>query len=403
MMFAPRENQRIRGDQRFPPDTISAEEFVRIEDLFRQDMFSIDSANVVREDGKLKALLRVSWRVQNSDSNSMFQEQSRTLAYFDRPKMPTPAFTLVPSSGAQGFLQGMISGISGLGIDFPDFPEFGSRFSVMTFFPRSTRALLNEKLRKSLLERVGVTVQTGTDGRIAIYQSGLFLTQFEHQEFLKVAEELAECIFESAALLMADNRPNGKEVIEAYQSMGMLGPSKDLLVTGEDVSQLLSQSIPREIPNKLLKKAYGESSGLMAIGIIFAVVGLIFLPQISDKLSALLFSVFTLVGLSLAYFAMRYRKSRKRLLRDGTCESYEVRDVQASNTYEKSTRLYFVTADGGAGTIHLKVHREAATMARIRKVRGEPINVLVDPVDTSKVLWLEEWAIDACVDADISR
>ena len=122
-------------------------------------MFSVESAKVVREGSKLKALLRVSWCAETSGDNPTFQEQSSTLAYFDRPGIPTPAFTLVPSSGAQGFLQDMFAGITGLGIDFPDFPEFGNRFSVMTFFPRSTRALLTEKLTKAFIERGGMTVQ----------------------------------------------------------------------------------------------------------------------------------------------------------------------------------------------------------------------------------------------------
>jgi len=177
-MPAPLENQSVRKDNQFHPDAISPEEFVRVEDLFRHDTFRVDFAYVVREGNHLKALLDVSYSVRSSGDAPTSQEQSRSLAYFDRPGMPTPAFTLAPTAGAQGFLQGMFAGISGLGVDFPGVPEFGNKFSVMTFFPKSTRALFNEKLQRLFLKHIGIKVQTGTGGRIAIYQNGQFSTQF---------------------------------------------------------------------------------------------------------------------------------------------------------------------------------------------------------------------------------
>jgi len=184
--------------------------------------------------------------------------------------------------------------------------------------------------------------------------------------------------------------------------MGSLGPGKDSLVTSEDVNELLSQPSPRKIPKKILKKAYGGSAGFLAIGSFFAALGLFFSVLLSDGLAFLLSSFVTLVGLSSIYLAMRYRQSKERLLRDGRCEAFKVKDVRASNTYENNTRVFFVTVVGVAGTILLNVHREAATMARTRKERGKPIKVLVDSVDPSKVLWVEAWAIDACINADIS-
>jgi hypothetical protein len=299
-------------------------------------------------------------------------------------------------------MQGMIAGISGLGVNFSDLQEFDRTFSVMSFFPRSTRALLNEKLRKSLLERVGVTVQTGTDGRIAIYQSALFSTPLERQKFLRVAEEIAEGIFESAASLETRDRPDGKEVVEVYRSMGRRGPGNASPVTSDDVNALLSQTVPRRIPGAILKKAHGGSAWMLVLGGFFALVGLFFSFLFSGGLGLLVASLFTLVGVSVAYFSLRYRQGRERLLRDGRCEAFEVKDVQATNVYENNTRQFQVTAFGVPGKISLNVHRDAATLAKQRKAQGKPIKVIVDSADPSKVLWVEAWAIDACVNAVVS-
>ena len=387
--------------------SLNEHEKARLEDLFRENLLAIEVARSVRRKGEeCDAVVQMSY-VRRSSRHDFPHDRTvrQTVAYFERPEGVIPGFSAEPKGG--GLAQGLMSKVvknSGLPmVVVPGEEEFNRRFSVMSFHPESTRRLLSSgNLAHVLLRKGDLSVKAGK-GRIAVFRHRKIVPPGEEQEFYQEALEVAESIAQAAVSMPAD-AASGEEAVQAIRGLGgFVGRMlRGRVVTSDQVEEFMSQEPPRKATPEIRRFAYGASGFIMFWGVLFAaiasaVVAMVFFVEakeggIPPMVRYLLLPV-PLIGVTVFFFAARYRWKRRRILREGRCVQGKVWKVKQTGAYTSAGPQFEVTFETSEGDkVSAKMASGQAMLARDVKDRGGTVRLLVDPSILSDVLWVESWA-----------
>ena len=372
------------------------------------------------------ALLDAEWTQQDEHGFSTIR---RTLAFFHRPGAELPPITIQPKKGVVSkFLVKLMSHAGVPEVAFPARPDIAEAYAVQSFTPDSTRALLEPAVLDALSTVDGLCIKIESNAVIAwVHRSTVDfsagggsrdrderLDDASRDQLLRDAWQVCRFIVEDAqAGRRAARAVEGSYAQESARTArrhgGMVGRMLDrLLVTSEMADRVYNQSPPRSgIDGPVVRRAYGGSTfpllvlggltlGFITLGTLFSTLG----GEGPGAKIAPLFFIPPVVTGSIAFFILRWRLGRRRLLLRGRLVEAQVHSVSATGLTsgnDSISKISFKLTGGTSGMPSMNVRSAAACVAERLRDQESVTQVLVDENDERprKCLWIGGWVLAA--------
>lgn len=375
-----------------------------VSELFADDV----TIEVLREeefgDAAIKIVRMQYSRLSDSGNLSTFRQSAVVLC---DSQLDLPQFAVWPKKNAfLSFAQGLIGRQS---IQFLDSPKFAESYFVHGWNEQAVRLLFTHELRNCFLQRPGWSAR-GVRNWLVVYRENEVCDATQLDQCVADALRLVENFQKGEEAL--DDRPDIRreatisDVVSGLEQGGGLAAAilkrqlKKTQVTPQELETFVAQQLPREtIPPGLKRQVVGDNLLLVFIGLLFLVVGIAVpwpLAIAGDGeaklVGIILGTIFPLVGGGIAFFTLRHRIGRNRLLREGLLTQGRITDVKRSSVEVNNARRYLVHID-----YHVHGHSRSTIMhlyanvekARELQTKGTPVRLLVDPKNDSKVICLD--------------
>ena len=371
------------------------------------EMFSefvrVEVHNEGREHGVSLVVCTMSYRQKSSD-NGPGRRISQTAVVLEADDLDLPQFALAPHQ--KGIVGKLFSALGGFGdINFDDSPAFSEAYFLHGWAEEPVRMLFTPSVREYFSNAVGWSVRAQRH-RLVVFRQNEIVQKDELNEFVRSAMEILGLFREAEQEL--DLHPEvrraatGDDIMKTAGQMGLAGSLlanqfKSLAVTQEELDAFHRSSVPRHIPSGVKRQVLGDNLPLVFIGIVFFIAGIVaggatlaFAPG-NDKWIGVPFLVmFPLIGGLMSGLTIRHRRRKARVLRDGELARGTVTKVSHTSTSVNQQVQHRVSVkyqlNGDERSVTCNAYGPAADKAREKSKSGEPVNVLVDPLDANHVV-----------------
>ncbi len=349
----------------------------------------------------VRVVLGVMSRTSNTGSSNTRSEP--TIAWFESRKPDLPRFTLRPENSATSFV-GAFVGLRDY--DFDDSPVFSRRYQLSGDVEAPVRALFSPEVRDWFASH--------SDWEVMGHKSRLLL--YHHREVVK-ADDLDDFVREAVRIfrLMARNvhfvqeyraehGPDTEQdrLAEALRMEGWAGRRvrsriAQQFVTADDLSAVLAQAPPRELPEALANRFAVDlflrfwSLGFMVAGLAGFMVSFFLWGQRPDQfIVAGLGIAFAAIGGLVRWLAGLSGRRALHLLTNGTTGVGLVLDVREASTVVNNRRQHQATIEfdfeGSICTSSIAIYGGDAMRVREAAENHTPVNLLYDPVNPRRIL-----------------
>lgn len=359
---------------------------------------SIDVLNEANQGQQRIVVCQVSY-TQHSSESRQSRDISQTAVVLQTPELDLPQFFLMPKmKGLAGTMLRMMGGVGN--VEFDDSPRFNSSYRLHGWAEQPVRILFTPQVRDYFSENEGWSVR-GHGQQLIVFRRNETVPESERTEFVRSATQILSLLQEGERQL--DERTDvrreatSEDLLAATRSMGLAGSiiARQLQkhrVTPDEMDEFLNSSPPRTIPRGMLRQVLGDSLFLVFLGCFFLLGGLIgaaiFLalaPPTAKLIGGLGLGMMSLIGFVVMWFSIKHRQRKLRTLTRGELKEGTILDVRTTGVVVNNQVRHVATVEyqaaGSPQKATCNLYGFAATKAREKLDREEPVRILVDPQD----------------------
>jgi len=382
-----------------------------ISELLSEDV-SINQVESQVRDGVRLSVVEMSYLRSSNSSNHGPTRVQQTGVVLEDENLRIPHFALWPHS--RGIAGMLISAVGHMpDINFEDSPGFSREYHLLGWNEEAVRALFTPEIRTHLAEHPGWSVR-GNRGRIVVFKKGEVRKSDDQSEFVTQSFETL-MLFRKGEIRL-DEQPQIRrstqveDAMAAAERMGGITGSilrralNRIALTGAEIDQFLAQPKPRQsIPTGLRRQYVGDARPLIALGIALLFVA-IAVPIVvalaltgNDRYFGIpVGAVFLLAGGLTLFLSIRSSRRKHRLVCEGELTHGQVTAVKRTSTEINGQRRYHLhlTYEMAGQTHKTRTNiYSGIEQAKDCEESGEPVRILVDPVNTDRVLCIDTLVI----------
>jgi hypothetical protein len=368
---------------------------------------TVSKVETQERDGVRLSVVEMSYLRSNDSSHGPTRVQQTGVVLEDED-LRIPHFALWPHvKGIAGKLMSAVWKMPD--INFEDSPAFSNEYHLLGWNEEAVRALFTPEIRDHLAEHPGWSVR-GDRSRIVVFKKGKVFKPEDQEEFVRESFETLALFREGESRL--DEQPQIRrstgveDAVTAAARMGGIQGSilrnalKRIALTNDEIDQFLAQPKPRRsIPTGLRRQYVGDARPLIALGValLLVAIGLPILLALvlsgDDRYFGIpLGAVFLLAGVLTLFFSIRSSRRKHRVACEGDLRSGQVNAVKRTSTEINGQRRYHLhltyEVDGSEHRTQTNIY-SGVEQAKDCQESGQPVRILVDPMNADRVLCID--------------
>ena len=381
-----------------------------ISELLSEDV-SVNQVESQVRDGVRLSVVEMSYLRSNDSSHGPARVQQTGVVLEDED-LEIPHFALWPHiKGIAGKLMSAVWKMPD--INFEDSPAFSKEYHLLGWNEDAVRALFTPEVRNHLAEHPGWSVR-GDRSRIVVFKKGKVCKPEDQQEFVRESFETLALFREGESRL--DEQPQIRrstqveDAMSAATRMGGIQGSilrnalNRIALTNGEIDQFLARPKPRRpIPTGLRRQYVGDARPLIALGIALLLVA-VALPIVvalalsgNDRYFGIpVGAVLLLAGVLILFFSVRSSRRKHRVVSEGELTSGQVTAVKRTSTEINGQRRYHLhltyEANGSKYQTQTNIY-SGVERAKDCLESGQTVRILVDPMDSNRVLCIDTLVI----------
>ncbi|MDG1894379.1 MAG: DUF3592 domain-containing protein [Fuerstiella sp.] len=372
---------------------------------------TVNNVETQERDGVRLSVVEMSY-LPTSDSSHGSTRVQQTGVMLEDDTLEVPQFALWPHF--KRIVGKIVSAVGHMpDINFDDSPDFSKEYHLLGWNEEAVRTLFIPEVRDHLAQHPGWTVR-GNRSQIAVFKKGKTCKPDDQPAFISESFEMLTLFRQGEQCL--DEQPQiGRstqvaDAVATAQQMGGIAGSilrnalKRISLTNNEIDQFLAQPKPRmSIPTGLRRQYVGDARPLIALGIALLFVA-IALPIVvalalsgNDRYFGIpVGAVFLLAGGLTLFFSIRSSRRKHRVVCEGELTFGQVTAVKRTSTEINGQRRYHLhlTYDvaGSEHKTRTNIY-SGVEQAKDCMESGQTVRILVDPMDSNRVLCIDTLAI----------